>query len=325
MLQRGMATHIDVARIPDETLLADVKRAAADERHATVQLIALLGEVDARRLYLGEGCSSLFTYCTQVLHLSENGAYFRMEAARAARTYPFILGLLEEGALTLTAVRLLRAHLTPANHREVLEAARHKSKHEVERLVARLRPQPAVPPSVRKLPSVPPSSGCAPVSQHDRIESAPTTTEQSGNAATLMLDISASRRPVVKPLAPERYKVQFTVSAETHAKLRQVQDLLRHSVPNGDPGEILERGLRLLLEHLQKTKLAKAERPRGRAPRPTESRHIPAAVKREVWSRDGGRCAFIGTHGRCTETGFLEFHHVEPYAAGGAATSQNIQ
>jgi hypothetical protein len=48
-------------------------------------------------------------------------------------------------------------------------------------------------------------------------------------------------------------------------------------------------------------------------------------VKREVWRRDEGRCAFIGTRGRCTERGFLEYHHVQPYAAGGSATAANIQ
>ena len=47
-------------------------RLAAEERKATAQLIAALAELDARRLYLGEGCSSLFTYCTTVLHLSEH-------------------------------------------------------------------------------------------------------------------------------------------------------------------------------------------------------------------------------------------------------------
>jgi hypothetical protein len=45
-------------------------------------------ELDTRRLYLGEGCSSLFTYCTQVLHLSEHAAYNRIETARAARFSP---------------------------------------------------------------------------------------------------------------------------------------------------------------------------------------------------------------------------------------------
>lgn len=55
------------------------------------------------------------------------------------------------------------------------------------------------------------------------------------------------------------------------------------------------------------------------------SRHIPAAVKREVWKRDGGQCAFVGTQGRCTERGFLEFHHVEPYAVGGQAVVENVE
>ena len=65
--------------------------------------------------------------------------------------------------------------------------------------------------------------------------------------------------------------------------------------------------------------------PRESGKPPSGSRHIRAAVRREVWRRDEGQCAFVGTTGRCTERGFLEFHHVEPYAAGGAATAENIQ
>jgi 5-methylcytosine-specific restriction endonuclease McrA len=55
------------------------------------------------------------------------------------------------------------------------------------------------------------------------------------------------------------------------------------------------------------------------------SRHIPAAVRREVWRRDAGRCAFTGPAGRCGETGFLEFHHVQPYVDDGPATVENIE
>ena len=43
------------------------------------------------------------------------------------------------------------------------------------------------------------------------------------------------------------------------------------------------------------------------------SRHIPASVKRDVWRRDEGRCAYVGREGRCTERGFLEYHHVRPH------------
>ena len=137
------------ARLSDTELLNEIRRLTGREREATARLIAALAEFDARRLYLGEGCSSLFTYCTQVLHLSEHAAYLRIEAARAARKWPAVLDLLADGTLHLTALSLLAPHLTPENLEATLAAARHKSKREVEEIVAALRPQPAVPSSVR--------------------------------------------------------------------------------------------------------------------------------------------------------------------------------
>ena len=116
----------DRAHLSDQDLLAEVKVAAEREREATARMIALLSQLDARRLYLGEGYSSLFVYCTQALHLSEHAAYGRIEAARAARKFPIILDLLSEGSVTLTAVTLLAPHLTPVNHLEVLSDARHQ-------------------------------------------------------------------------------------------------------------------------------------------------------------------------------------------------------
>jgi 5-methylcytosine-specific restriction endonuclease McrA len=47
-------------------------------------------------------------------------------------------------------------------------------------------------------------------------------------------------------------------------------------------------------------------------------------VRRAVWARDGGQCTFVGAEGRCSERGFLEFHHRLPFAAGGGATIENV-
>jgi hypothetical protein len=110
--------------LSNQELLAEVQLLVQRDRQATVQLIASLIELDVRRLYLGEGYSSLFTFCTQVLRLSEHAAYGRIEAARAARRFPVILNLLDDGAITLTTVGLLARHLTPDNHVTVLESAR---------------------------------------------------------------------------------------------------------------------------------------------------------------------------------------------------------
>lgn len=307
-----------VADLSDAALLAQVTALAERERHATADLVASLAELDARRLYLGAGCSSLFTYCTQVLRLSEHAAYGRIEAARAVRRFPDILTRLSEGTLTLTAVCLLAPVLTDENHEEMLDAARHKSKREVEQLVAHARPRPAVPSAIRKLPAPKPS--------HSR------GGLPSGKAAEPQMPAPVpiwppppSRQAVVAALAPERYKVQFTVSRETHDKLRRVQDLLRHTFPSGDPAAIFERALTLLLEDLEKQKLAATARPRAARPASAGSRHVPAALRRQVWARDGGQCAFIGRAGRCTERGFLEFHHVVPFAAGGKTSLENLQ
>src|ERR687895_250257 len=117
MARLDMTTFIhSVEELCDRDLLTHLRRAATTERRATAELIALLMEMDKRRLYLAEGCSSLFTYCTQVLHLSEHAAYGRIETARAARKWPVVLELLADGSLHLTAISLLAPHLTAENH-----------------------------------------------------------------------------------------------------------------------------------------------------------------------------------------------------------------
>jgi len=142
-----------IAALPDSELLDRIARLASDERSATAALVAHLAEMDRRRLHLGQGYASLFNYCTQALHLSEHAAYNRIEAARAVRRFPVILKGLEEGRLHLAAVRALAPVLTEANHETVLNEAWHKSKREVEAIVAREKPLPPVPSIVRRIPS----------------------------------------------------------------------------------------------------------------------------------------------------------------------------
>jgi hypothetical protein len=320
-------TLSSVAQLSNDELLVRVKHLAEREREATASLIAHLAELDRRRLYLAEGYSSLFSYCTQVLYFSESAAYRRIEAARTGRRFPIILEMLHQGSVNLTTVVLLGGHLTPENQREVLKEAQHKNKRQVEELCARLHPQPAVPSSVRKLPTATNSEVSA---RHETAASSQPGEDGQRVESPALSSLAAAphqpHRPVLVPLAPERYKVQFTASAETYEKLRLAQNLLRHEIPNGDPAAIFDRALTALLQELVKRKQAATDRPRGGREPVSGSRHIPAEVRRAVWFRDGGRCAFVGRNGcRCTEQGFLELHHVTPYATGGPATVENIQ
>jgi hypothetical protein len=176
--------------------------------------------------------------------------------------------------------------------------------------------------------------------------------------------LPATPRPIVRALAPARYRVQFTIGQETHEKLRRLQALLRREIPDGDPGAIFDRALTLLLETVEKTKLAAAAKPRpSRLTRPETdrnpairprtdgevlkpglasghvpptltsptvpgalpSRTVPREVKREVWRRDAGQCGFVSPTGRrCAESTYLELHHIQPYAKQGPATVANI-
>ena len=294
----------------------EVKRLAATARRATVVLIRALMELDARRLYLGEGYSSLFTYCTQALHLAEGAAYNRIEAARAARRFPLILDGLEDGSLTLTTVRLLAPHLTVDNHEGILSSVRHKRKQDVERVVASLNPKPAVPAVVRKLPAPP---------QREEAASPTGVVSALEDQLPLGAGTTRSKRVEVAPLAPEQFRVQLTISRETHDKLERVRARARHTVPNGDLTVIFDRALTMLLNELERRMCGTATSPRPQRETSAKSRRVPPAVKREVWRRDGGRCAFVGREGRCSERSFLEYHHVLPYAAGGAATTSNIE
>src|SRR2546426_1733765 len=224
-----------VVRLSDRHLLDEVKRLAARERDVTVELIAHLAEVEERGLHHAEGFDSMFLYCRQILLLSEHAAYGRIEAARAARKFPIILEMLAEGSLNLTTVGLVGRHLTRDNYREVLAAAKARSKREVEELVARLHPQPDVPSSIRKLPEVKPV-----VASGALLPASAPTPVPSALPAPAVLPPAPPRPQVVTPLAPDRYKVQFTVSAKTCEKLRLAQDLLRHAIPDGDAGAILD-------------------------------------------------------------------------------------
>jgi hypothetical protein len=346
----SMNTLTLASGLSDHDLLARIGVLAGREREATVELVAHLAALDTRpALYVALGFRSLFNYCTQALRLSEDATCNRIEAARACRDVPVILEALASGAMSLTSVRLLRRHLTPENHQAVLARAGGRSLREIEALVAELAPRPDVPSAVRKLPAPAPATRpCSAATGAPAVidgsftpaprlaaSTAPTAPAAPAAPTAPTAPLAPARRPIIETTAPERYRVQFTIGKESHDRLRRVQALLRREIPDGDPGAIFDRALRLLLEKVEKTKLGAAAKPR---PRPIRSetdrelrtpilplRDVPRYVKRAVSRRDDGQCAFVAPdRRRCTERAFLEFHHIRPYAKGGPATVENI-
>lgn len=224
--------------------------------------------------------------------------------------------MLGTGALNVTTARLIARKLTDENHRDLLAAAARKTKQQVEEMLVRHSPLPDVAPSVRRLPE---PAVAAPTALP--FESASAEVPSSSQASS-----PPPARSSVRPLAPERYEIRFTAGAETRELLKMSQDLLGGAVPDGNLEEVFRRSLKLLVEDLASKKFAATESPSDSPGQADGSRHIPAWVKRIVWVRDGGRCAFVAVNGRrCEARRALEFHHVDPHAAGGKPVPENIQ
>lgn len=283
--------------LSNNSLISRLERALNRSAGVEAEVLALLAEVDARKLYAELGYPSMFEYCTRALHLSESMAYARIGVARAARRFPVILDCVGRRELHLAALRLLVPQLTPENHLELLEQAKHKTRDEVAALLADRSPKPDVPSAIRRLPAGKPASKVTPRA---------TPYSRSLRQCT----------PKPEPLGLERFKVQFTADAELHGKLREVQALLRHQIPNGDPAKIIDKALTLLLAEAKKKKFAQTRGARPSKPingRP--SRHVPSAVKREIVQRDGASCSFVRPDGRtCGSRDFLEFDHQKPWS-----------
>src|SRR5690606_11438710 len=147
-----METVRGVEELGDRRLLMELERLVGVERRVTAEVLAHIGEVDARGLYRDQACSSMFDYCVRRLHLSEAAAYRRIRVARAARKWPVLLEWLAAGRVRLSGLSVLVPHLNAESCEEVLARAEHKSKRELEELVAELAPKPDVPSRVRKLP-----------------------------------------------------------------------------------------------------------------------------------------------------------------------------
>jgi hypothetical protein len=311
-----------VARLGDVELIARLHGLVQRDRALTALLLLHLGEVEARGLYRERAFSSMFEYAVEALHMSPDEAYVRLRAAKVARDFPLVLEMLERNELHLSAIKLLAPHLTQANHVEVLERARSRSKREVELLVSELAPKPDVPSVVRKLPGARPAA---------RVMS-PCAAEPAPSASTLRelrLEMPAQ---LTTPLSPGRYKVQFTATQTLHDKLQCLKDLMRHQIPDGDLCTIVERAADLLIEQQMRRRFAQAKNPRSAAPEASTlgaepaSRYVPRAVVREVHARDAGQCTFVSPEGRrCAARGSLELHHEEPHARGGRPTVQNMK
>jgi hypothetical protein len=300
------------------------------------------------------GYSSLFAYCTEALGFCKSSAGRRIAAARVCRQFPEAFARVANGDLQLSVLCALRSHLSAENASELFAVCSRKSYEQVEVLLAARFPKPDVRDLIRRLPPTAPTAPyigsevvaagpmeLKPGTGSAHATAAPAPAPSQANPMRSEGPRAAAGRGAVKPLSVDRFSVNFTADGEFRELLDEVRALMSHSEPKGDLLTVMKRGLKALRSELLKVRFGVGRKPRRVQLRKSEGRstsesverktamrirHVPAAVAREVYGRDQGRCTFCADDGRrCGERRLLQLDHVVPHAEGGEATVGNLR
>jgi 5-methylcytosine-specific restriction endonuclease McrA len=247
---------------------------------------------------------------------------------RALREFPGIEAPLRDGRLSLTTAVTLRPVLTPGNLDEMVARAAFKTDEETKVLVASLRPQPPPREGIRKLPEPAPR---LPEGPPTGAEATPLPPEAEPEPLALEPPARLPSRPSLTPFSEDQWSMRVTVDRAFKEDLEMLRSLLSHKLPQGDLSAVLREAVRCGIEkHGKRRGAVRPQRERKPAapkpPPPGKRPHVPAAVRRAVWERDGGRCTFTSPDGhRCGSRRRLELDHVQADWLGGPPAIDNLR
>ena len=251
---------------------------------------------------------------------------------KVLRRFPRLAGPLGDGRLCLTTLALLGQVLTEENAEELVARAAFKTAAEVDHLVASLRPRPVPREGLRQLPSAEPAETAGEASSADAPSlEAPRPTVSSPVpepvAPALALAASRPRTAEMRAVSEGQWSLRVTVDRSLKDDLETLAALLSHKVRKGDLAAVLHEAIRCGIEKHGKRKGAvKPARKVEKAPPPRDAAAVSAELRRQVWERDQGRCAWVSQDGRrCSSRWQVEVDHVDPVARGGKATLDRVR
>jgi hypothetical protein len=308
------------------------------EQAAMAEFLVALADFDRRRGWEPLGHASLFAFILAELGLSPAPTYWRQEAARLLQRFPDLVEPLRQGRLCLSTMAELAKVLTEENRAAILPRFLGISSRDAKELVAELQPRPSPPMRTVVTP-------LAPAARHTDPESLWAPKAPGAHLAHPARPARVeSRRDDVDPLTAELSRLSTTVSRRFLQKLKTARAGLSHTIPGATTEQVLEAAVDLLLEKQARAR-GQVKRPRANLPTATPTltpaptlteppphrragprATIPAAVRRAVWQRDGGRCQWpLDGGGCCGSTHRLELDHIVPWADWGGETEANLR
>ena len=298
---------MDYHSYSNAALLDRLRELAGRERGAVADFVACLAEADKRpEAIIGEGYPSLFEFCVRELELAESTAYQRVKAAKLARSRPEMLDLLAEGSINLSNLCLIAPRL--GEHPELLSQITGKTKREVEALLASFGVPREIPDRIRPLaPAAPkrPESDLLFFPPSPATDALPPASVPPPDETGSVLEF--------------RTEFRFAAGPGFVNAVERLRALLWHKHPDGRLEDLLYEAASDFLDRRDPTREPKRPIHRDEPARRRRLRGIPAAIRREVWRRDSGRCSYSGPAGSCGESRGLEIDHITPWALCAAA------
>jgi len=259
--------------------------------------LVALADFDRQRLWVQLGHASVFYYLHRDLKLSKGAAHYRKVAARLIQEFPEVVAPFREGKLCISTVVELARVITPGNSEEVLPRFFYLSKQEAKAVAVEICPAAVVPrrevvtkavtEAVTEVPRAP-SFHLDETPPH--ASPAPAPAEERASSVPLTSNLQrlhmTSRESGVKGIPLPVLDV-FAIDAARKGQ--------GHAQPGASAEKVIEAALDLLLAQ--------------------------QATRREVWSRDEGKCTWpLDSGGVCGSTLRLEIDHVVPRGRGGLST-----
>ena len=332
--------------ISDDQLEAGLSGLLGAGARVEARIVAHLAEVERRRLHLLAGYSSLYDYCRRRLGLSEYEAFMRIAAARVARKYPVVFGMLERRELHLTAICEVREFLTAENHRELFAAVSGKTKMQIREALAQRFPQADMAASLKKLPALEPLSPgryrlllTLSAEQKEKLELARDLLSHANSTGDLAIVVERALDELIERLEKRRFGRRQARAAQDSTKAAAAMNVSAPTVTTTRSREQPDTGRQpAAIVHGRgqpDTLRAETHVVEVTAPAPgaihdlgseRRRKHVTQQTRRDLLARDGVGCAFVGSQGqRCDARAFLQLHHRRAWARGGADTADNLE
>ena len=281
---------------------------AKEYRRSEADLIDILEQVDAKKVFIEMGCSSLFQYTITKLGLSESVAYNLIAVMRKAKEVPNLKTEIRSGKITLSNARKIAPVLNSENQSEWLMKASSLSQRQLEKEIVKVRPQNATP------------------------ERASYVTE-----SRIKLELGLFEKDLLKLRRAQDLLSQKTSRSATLEET--LLDLLAVYLKQKDP---IEKAKRVLVKKgfvsalpvsrqvQNEINLTLSESQTNSLPSPKLAvkklrAPIPAHLLHQVNFRDQRQCTHVTQEGkRCTQKRWLEIHHPKPVSEGGKNTLENL-